>query len=332
MTDPFEVVHLLHAAHEVREWWGQPHDVMGKAVRAVAGPAAFERLPERFRTREAADEGLLQSRLYRARSGSGFLPRISAFVPPGISCRYTVEATYPTGATLVAESAPRTDSSDDLQTFAEHRRGRAPARPGPLAAARTFGHPGLLGRLSLATDPDRTHVDCYCDVGSRRYQAVLSPADGAAMAEPELLAALSVIPGEQPELRRLRGDIGVSDPGWAVHDALQLLAPDAGGQVAFTSRPLATQATVDDQAARHVDTLRQLPGFEEVGMRSGVVFGGRNGLRRQFRFRDGTQKVIGGFAQYYVELGRLFCAVEVVPAASPWGSKLDTAATRLTVI
>jgi hypothetical protein len=39
--DPFEVVHLMHATHELKEWWEQPHDAMGKAVRATLGPAAF---------------------------------------------------------------------------------------------------------------------------------------------------------------------------------------------------------------------------------------------------------------------------------------------------
>jgi hypothetical protein len=337
-VDPFEVVHVLHAAHDIREWWDQPHNLMGRAVRTIAGPDAFNRLPERFRTNEAAQEELLSSRAARATAArlGVYLPRVAAIVPTGAAYDYVLEAVHVNGsATVIAASEPRAAPDSDLRSYAAGF--RANAKPGAgLDDGMALSRPGLVGTFTTTTDPDSYYVDNYCDVGPRRYRAIAAvPTRADETLRHDVTSQLGSLCAEQqeePELRRARGDLRcASDGTWLISDTLRVSAPDQAASVVVTSVSTG-QDDLDQVAHRHEEQLRSLPEYTELERGAAVVLGGRNGIRRLFRFRDTDGTSFGALAVYYIELDRMYCALETVSSASAWGSKLDIVMSRLVIV
>ena len=335
-------MHVLHSAQEIREWWRGSHDLTGRAVRTVAGQDAFERLPERFRTREASQGKLHESRELRAGiyEPGEFRPRTVAFVPPGLTCVYSLEVVHSTTMAAVrASSEPLVGHAVPLRDYAAEVRGDYAESTQLIASATAFGGEGLSGRVRVHDgEQDARWSDYYRDVGTRRYRGLASVRRTASrdLAEETSRVAASLRPNQQgqSELRRVTADIVCVLPdNWGVVDSLTVLTPDTRACAAIVCISVGAGRSLEELAdGWHGKAIGQLSGYTPLGYEAGRVFGGRDGLRRRFRWIDACGTPIVVRALYYLELDRLYLATASTPLNGEWSRQIDVAVDRFVIV
>jgi hypothetical protein len=342
--DPFELIHYIHAARELQEWWEGPHDGMGRITRAVAGQEVFERLPERFRTAEVADKKLMASRQQRSaltKTGQ-YNPRSAAFLPTGWNYYGSISLLAADGLSTVQARSEPTGSrtpQDYASRARAHAAGEADATE-PFSPAVTFGHNGVARRFARRV-PSELQFNCleqYCVLDGRGYSALgatpRAGGDRAFALIAEGMASLKVELRVQPELKRVYGDIGVIySPNWLVIDTLIIKPPLSEVQATIKSIPMPSDQSLASEISNHGGSLSSLPGYKEVSYQAELVFGGRNGMRRIFGYRSGGGSSVGCVADYYAEAGRFYVAVTNFPSSDKrWAGTLSKVTSRFAIV
>jgi hypothetical protein len=117
-------------------------------------------------------------------------------------------------------------------------------------------------------------------------------------------------------VERFRPEISASLPeGWFAKESITLLHPEGTANVIASSEPLSPEIDTEQYAAVQGDLLeKEFPGFELLAFDPKLIFGGRNGFIRRFKWTPPDNQPVTQIQLYYAEGERGYTATATTPS------------------
>lgn len=117
-------------------------------------------------------------------------------------------------------------------------------------------------------------------------------------------------------MERFQPEISASLPeGWLAKESITLLHPEGIANVIASSEPLDAEIDTERYAAVQGELLAtEFPGFELLAFDPKLIFGGRNGFIRRFKWTPPDNKPVTQIQLYYAEGERGYTATATTPS------------------